>query len=1070
MFKKACVAGSLCFAFCGQLLLAQVTTGTISGRVTDSTGGVLPGTEVVILNEDTGVSRTVETDSAGRYSGPSLSLGNYRVTTSLAGFQTAVRSGIRLTVSRQAVVNFELAVGAVTQTVEVTGEAPMVETTKGGLGSLVQSETIDELPLNGRDLAQLITLQTGVVEYEFGQAEGGKLLVTGGARPTQNVFFIDGIAIESFNQKTPTGKSGNFLGSEGVQEFRVEKNAYSAEFGRATGGGAFNIATKSGTNGLHGSVFEYLRNDNLDANRWEANKFGLAKPEFKRNQFGGSLGGPIIRDKTFFFANYEALRERLGVVDISSTFTQSIRADPNIAARVRPFLDLWPTPNGQIDADGRTGDFNFAASEPTDEVYIQGRVDHQFSENDSFFGRYTFLDSDFLNVGSFPFKLSSESQINHFVTLEYTRIVSPTVLNTLRAGFTRTRPERVNVPREVPSALLFNPALDEIGSLGVSGVDNPGSALNGTPGDRRIVNSFQVADHVIYNRGGHTFKFGVHMFHNQMNYWNAARTAGSYSFGSIDDFFYDPLRISRFRGPIFPEFNDEFRSLTQNIFGLYFQDDYQVTPRLTLNLGLRYEPATVLKERHGKIANFKGDWATMMQASVDDLVLGNPWQENPSLRNFGPRFGFAWDVFGDGKTALRGGFGIFNHQVDTVWIRTSVLRMPPFLVEIEGRDVPFPNVFEFCADDNPFNPQKPECKGGRPTTNTSPFKMATPYAMQYNLNLQREIMANTVINLSYAGTRGVRFPAVGNINQPPPVEKDGRLVFPEDLGNDRPNPNFDRMRFRMPAANSTYSSFQASLTRQFSQGLRFGAAYTFSRSVDVMSGLQTASDVSGADQESTYMSFHRLQLLSKGLSAFDARNVFSFNYTYDLPFGSGLTGVARGIAAGWQLGGIITLSSGFPSTINMSDRSRGVLTNRDRPDLVAGASNSPTSGTFGGCANFPGTKTQPVGATLGTPDIYFDPCAFVPPPSRTITNLGRSTLIMPGRAIFDFSLSKNFDVTEAANLEFRLEAFNLFNRPNFGAPETTVYDRRGRARSNVGRITRTVTSARQLQFALRLTF
>ena len=196
-----------------------------------------------------------------------------------------------------------------------------------------------------------------------------------------------------------------------------------------------------------------------------------------------------------------------------------------------------------------------------------------------------------------------------------------------------------------------------------------------------------------------------------MNYWNAARTAGSYSFGSIDDFFYDPLRISRFRGPIFPEFNDEFRSLTQNILGLYFQDDYQVTPRLTLNLGLRYEPATVLKERHGKIANFKGDWATMMQASVDDLVLGNPWQENASLRNFGPRFGFAWDVFGDGRTALRGGFGIFNHQVDTVWIRTSILRMPPFLVEIEGRDVPFPNVFEFCADDNPFNPQKPECKG-----------------------------------------------------------------------------------------------------------------------------------------------------------------------------------------------------------------------------------------------------------------------------------------------------------------------------------------------------------------------
>src|SRR5262245_40231274 len=447
----------------------QGTTATISGTVSDTTGAVVPGTKIVILNEDTGISREVGADETGRYTAPSLGLGNYRVTASKEGFQTQVRSGITLTVGRQAVVNFELPVGSVSETVEVTGEAPLVETTKGALGSLVDSSTINDLPLNGRDLAQLITLQTGVVEYNGGDSDlgSGKLIVVSGARPTTNVFMIDGVAIESYTQKTPTGASGQFLGAEAVREFRVESNAYSAEFGRGAGG-IFNVATKSGTNTLHGSVFEFLRNDNFDANRWEANKAGLDKPEFKRNQFGFSLGGPVKRDQTFFFGTYEGLRERLGVTHNSLTFSDALRQGifPNgtrvtIAPSVQPYLqnNLFPRGNGEILSDG-TQYYNFNSSQPTDENLYQVRLDHTLTDSNSFFGRYTYLTSDRTVTANFPYEMIADTVRSQSVTLEHNWILSPTLLNTFRFGFSR------NVPREqevqdppIPSSLYFVPGV-----------------------------------------------------------------------------------------------------------------------------------------------------------------------------------------------------------------------------------------------------------------------------------------------------------------------------------------------------------------------------------------------------------------------------------------------------------------------------------------------------------------------------------------------------------------------------------------------------------------------------------
>ena len=653
----------VCVVACSPIVLAQATTATVSGIVEDATGGILPGASVTVRNLDTGITRTALTDDEGRYYAPNLTLGNYEVQAELEGFKTEVRTGIRLTVGRDAIVDFTLDVGEITERVEVRGEAPLVETTKSVVAGLVDEKTITELPLNGRSFDQLALLHPGVV----GSRESGKgnILVglatffsVSGARPNQNSYLLDGTDINNLLDQ-PGSVAGVLLGVDAVREFQIMTANYSAEFGRAAGG-IISAATKSGTNEFHGTAFIFHRNDNLDAR----NFFDLSDtPEFKRNQFGFAAGGPIVENKTFFFGTYEGLRDRLGVTRSSITPNAAARqgflpldpqnpdvlTDVGLDPRIQPYLELYPLPNG-VDFEDGTGFFGFSESQTTDVDFFQIRIDHTFSESDSFFGRYTFDDGTLVRPVAFPKFRSTQKTRSQYLTLEHQHLFSPTLFNVFRFGFVRTFMLQTDaIDESVPSSLTFIPGRP-IGDIVVSGL-----SLNGSDflvPRRNLQNLFEVADGVTYSKGRHSVKFGFAFKRFQANVIQDLFRRGRYIFTSLRNFLNaNPLLfISMFLE------TDSVRGFRQSLFGFYVQDDMKVSSNLTLNLGLRYEFVTKPSEQNGKEAH-------LPSIDAPSTVVGDILLRNPSLKNFAPRVGFAWDPFGDGKTSIRGGGGIFYEQI-----------------------------------------------------------------------------------------------------------------------------------------------------------------------------------------------------------------------------------------------------------------------------------------------------------------------------------------------------------------------------------------------------------------------
>jgi hypothetical protein len=1037
--------------------LAQETTGTVSGTVKDESGAVIPGTTVQVRNVATGLSRSVSSDAQGRYQVSQLSPGSYEIESSSAGFQSYVRSGVELTVGRHAVVDIVLKVGAMTQKVEVTGEAPLVNTTTAATSGLIGEKEIRELPLNGRNYVQLTLLEPGVVQSRSAGSSavtgGGMKLNFNGARSDSNNYIVDGTSANSVNQQAIGGASGQAMGVEAIQEFQVLTSNYSAEFGRA-GGGIINVVTKSGTNQLRGSAFEFLRNSKLDAR----NFFDIIKPSLKRNQFGGSLGGPLKRDKTFVFGAYEGLRERLGQ-------TLNVQV-PTVAARqgnlgtsgtvavsevVKPYLALWPLPEpGATDLRDGRAEFRRTAGQPTRQDYGSARVDHSFSSNNNLFGRYTIDDSVVVTPRSIANFTDQDTVRSQYATIGNTQILSPTLLNVFRFGFNRSTvlydQFSQNAAVEDKSLWYFpNPSEPYLGPLGIGGLSAATAVLNRPK--HRLDNVYQLVDTITDTLERHTLKFGAEYQRIQTNENDTNNGAGSYSFTNLSTFLTN--QPSSFVG-VEPG-RSAVRGWRQRLFGMFLQDDFRLFPRLTLNLGVRWEFVTDPIEVNGRTAHYEGVFTTKLG---DHTITGGPIATF-NKKNISPRFGFAWDVAGDGKTSVRGGFGMYYQMLFRNYFFSSRF-VPPWYTTLSA-DAPnlvFPH---------PLAQLQAQATTGGDFVTYKDGSM--PYMMQWNTSVQRQLSGGTVIGMGYVGTRGLHLGYIYNPNVPvPDILPDGRYFYPAN----RPlrDPNFtSSVRIKSRRSSSLYNALQVKANHRFTRGLQAQVAYTWSHSLD-MGSAQLAGDY-GNSAPSAQNPWNIKDDWSH--SAFDLRHVVSANYTYQLPFGAKSAGIVAKVIGGWQTNGILNLTSGVPFTVQNNgglNRTRQGNGPPSRPDLVPGMSNNPIEGTTAGCAGIP------AGGKLGTPDLWYDPCAFRLQELGFYGNLGRNTVIGPKLRTFDFALVKNTPFGESRSLQFRWEVFNLFNRANFDLPNSTNFlVANGTASSTAGRISApTVTPARQMQFGLKLSF
>ncbi len=1049
-----CCLGICLTLLAASAMFAQLPTATILGVIRDSSRAVVPGVNITARNIDTGQIRSLVSGADGSYRFSALSVGNYEVRSEHPGFQTAIRSGLTLAVGDEAVVNFTLQIGAVEQTVSVTAEAPLVNTTSGTLGSLVTEQKVADLPLNGRNFMQLTLMQPGIVQQtnrnKTGLASVGTWYSSNGASVRSNNYLLDGAIMTNANGGTSESQGGNTLGVEGIREYRVITNSFSAEYG-LTSGSQVMIATKGGTNQLHGSLFEYLRNSALDArNFFDYQSVASTRrlPAFVRNQFGGSVGGPLKKDRTFVFGVYEALRERLGLTIINNVIPASAKVDggaggvDQIAPVIKPLLALFPDPNLP------DNQFTHPASQRVSDNYGQVRVDHTFSSNDSLFGRYTISNAQGIDPLAYPQFRSFRSSRSQYATLSETHVFSSALLNTARVSFSRTNPHIDSPSGIIGPEYSFVPGR-EIGTIGIGGVTGLGPSPT-TPSNQKQ-NIFTYSDDLFYARGRHSLKFGGLLNHYQQYLLTQTNNRGAVSFVNLRNFLLGrPNTYNALTPGSVPD-----RTWQYNTIGFYVQDDIRVLPNLTLNLGLRYEFQTVPRDSHG------------IESALRDVqrdaagTIGPPF-ENQSLLNFSPRFGFAWDINGNGVTAIRGGFAeLFDVGFYAQALAIATTGTPPFASNslVRGGTLTLPLSF-------------PPSAAGK-TLRTQDYHMRQPHLLSYNLTVERQLPANMVITLTYAGSRGLNIvtTAEGNPTVPLGVGIDGVCVPApasevSDIhrsnycwtgGDPRTNPNWANMEFKTAASSSWYNSLQFSFVKQLSHGLQFQSSYTWSKLIDFGQG----HALGDSNASTLYLSDPTHREVDRSVADFDITQTWRLNGIYELPrFPAGNR--LGAVLGGWKASGLLSLATGLPFTVALnSNRSRAGVGGGgggiDRPDVLPGRNKS--------------------NIVRGGPNQYYDPNAFTLQPAGFLGNAGRNMLRGPGLANLDFSLIKDVAVGplgESGSLQFRAEFFNLLNRANFPAPNRIVFSGTGADAAvplpNAGIIDETVTTSRQIQFALRLLF
>ncbi len=1078
---------------------AQTTTGTFLGFVTDSSGAVLRGAKVTATNEATGLTRTATTSSAGEYVITLLPVGKYTLTFEASNFKQRAIKGVKLELDQKAKIDVSLEIGQITEVItsDEGNDAPLTRTESAEAGEVIENKRIVELPLNGRLFLQLAQLTPGVVENTrggFGQqlaGVSGPRITVMGARESDNYFTLDGVSVTDRFYNTLSTP----LAVDAIQEFKVQSNLYSAESG-TLGGAQINIAIKSGTNDLHGSAYGFLRNDNLDAR----NFFDRGtKPEFRQNQFGGTVGGPVIKNKAFFFGSYEGLRLAKALTRTfavptadmrSGQFTTLIR-DPNtglpctqadqrgcFANNLIPDNRISPVAKGLLqflplsNLTG-AGATNLIGSpqEINDNNQFTIRTDYQYGDRDTIFARYTFYDVDAYQPYGFVAFASSAVSLPGFglfvqqrsqnMAISDTHVFSPTLIGDFKVGFNRTAGGQVQQNNDVDFASQFNLAgvsrdpIDRgIPRITIAGLNAFGDVA--TPISRRD-NDFQFGSNFSWNRGSHNVNFGGIYKRIQFNPLVPSNKRGQFAFSPT------------FTGNAFGDFLLGLPTSAQggvgstavylrgNEYQGYVQDNWKVSKRLTVNLGLRYEYASPLSEKFNRWATLDIENRQVIVASEDGKTFprelwipGIEQQLAPlpivtseqaglnralvdkDLNNFAPRVGFAFDLFGNQRTVLRAGYGIYYNAAsfNAVALQSQA---PPFFKRVSAGNSATAPASVMTILSNPLL--------GAPGFQTYDIDFHTPYYQQWNLGVQQLITQNLLLEAQYLGSKGTNLFTNIWYNTPDPSPS----TTPSVAARSR-FPNLGNFALQAGAASSNYHALALRAEKRLSSGLTVTGSYTFSKSMDNDSLGNTVVS-SGLDQSNT-------KSLERALSSFDIRHRLIVSFTYDLPFKSSNKALFA-VLGNWQAGGIITQQSGQPFTVNLSaDRANNGLglLGYGRPNLV-------------GDPNLSGDQR--------TPERWFNTDAFVLQPFGTLGTAGRNILEGPGTHIVDFSLLKNILFTERHRLQFRTEFFNLFNNTNFDFPDGRICTVTVTGAPCTGGTFGRITAARDpriLQFGLKYLF
>jgi hypothetical protein len=1083
-FLPLCLLLVCLIAMSGAFLHAQTSTATISGDVSDSQGGRLANTKIIVTNADTGVTTGTSTNADGAYTVPSLPIGNYRVEAQRDGFKSSIRGPFPLTVGQEASVHFVLAVGDVGETVEVSAEVSTVDTNTSSIGWLVGENQVRDLPLNGRNFVQLTLLTPGVQPVPQESTEGAATLVpfgfgspqrfsVAGGRPQGELFLVDGTDTAGvWGNGTGANLVGTTLGVDGIAEFEVLTNTYTAQYGG--NGAVVNAAIRSGTNSIHGSAYEYARNNAMDARNYFDPLSGTLP--FTRNQFGGTIGAPIKKNKTFIFGNYEGLWQSLttpvttvvpdanfrnGFLPCSQAPT--LTCDPStglanvgINANIASYLNAFPIPNGGEAPGGLGSAYNVSdLSQPLHENYGIVRVDHNISSSDSLFASYEIDDAKLTALPN-PVTTDDDTQRNQYLTFEERKVVSPTILNVAHFAFVRSK---IDVQTRYDPNLLVVPGSGIQGTIGVTGL----SSIGGNDIAKELVNRFTFRDQLSWTRGRHSVEAGLEVVRHYIDASIPIVNGGSVVYDGI---YFDTATLSEGIESPFQAFlqnqplafvgvptdaNNASRDMRHTNLAPYIQDKFQVSRRLVLTLGLRYDFETNPVEANNQLYNLIDPYTDTGFTHVP-----HAFEHNVTKWNFEPRVGFSWDVFGNQKTAVRGGFGAFADMPLEMQVIIAYLFNPPVYNVAEILFPTIPNPFGSGLNVNLL-------PGGGQQTEYDP-KM-NDYIMEYNLNFQQQLFSHSVLTVGYIGSKANHLFIGQETNPclPTSILSSGTIVrnYGTNPSSCTPvNPNLSNIVDRFAVGTSNYNSLQVALDRAVGKSVQFRSAYTFSKCLDYGS-YYTGNDSIGPNGQTAGLLAGNLANIygnvDYGPCDFDVRQNWTSNVIWQLPFHGDR------IKEGWQVSLIGAVHSGTPySVYDGIDRAdvgaNGAAANAERPDLV------------------PGRSANPTGVRKMSPyPVGFDASAFQPQAIGVFGDLGRNTLVASGVRDVDFSLTKNTKLSENTAVQLRFDVFNLANHTNFGFPNAQLYsaqDASGNVtpNSSAGQITSTATTSRQIQLSAKFTF